>query len=299
LTGDRINYQSIGSGGGIAQLKAGTVDFGGSDAPLTKGELDSLDLIQFPMIMGGVVPIIHVKGIRPGILRLNPAVLADLFSGKIKFWDDIRIKEINPDIELPHKRVTVVYRADGSGTTWIFSRYLSRISDEWRSNSGSGLVIRWPAGIGSRGNEGVSVTVQRIEGTIGYVEYAYALQNNLTTIMLQNEEGNFVLPTLDSFKETASRARWDGESGYFHALSHLPGQETWPIFGVSFILMKKTQTDPGKKRIMLDFFNWCYTYGKDMAHALHYIPIPDKVVRRIRDLWQSSLKLIENTDEGS
>lgn len=289
LRGLKLNYQSIGSGGGIAQIKAKTVDFGASDAPLKAEELDKLGLIQFPMIIGGVVPVVNIEGIKPGELRLSPDVLADLFLGKIKKWDDKRILKLNQDLELPSKAVTVVHRADGSGTTWIFTNYLNKISKQWRKDVGTGKAVSWPTGVGGKGNEGVAAYVQRVDGAIGYVEYAYALQNKLTYVLLQNQAGKFVAPTIKSFQAAAANADWKKAPGYYMVLTDQPGDDSWPITGASFILIYKAHKDANRIGTMLKFFDWCYRHGTKMAEELHYVPIPSNVVELVEETWKEQV----------
>ncbi len=288
-TGVRLNYQSIGSGGGIQQIKKGTVDFGASDAPLNEKELEASGLVQFPMIIGGVVPVFHLKSVPDGHLRLSGEVLADIFLGKIKKWDDPRIRELNPGLDLPSRAITVVHRSDGSGTTWIFTSYLGKVSKEWMNNVGTGKAIRWPVGVGGKGNEGVAAYVKRINGAISYVEYAYAKQNRLSAISLKNREGNFVLPSSETFSAAAANADWEGTPGLSVILTDQPGHNSWPITGASFILMKKEQKDPDKAREVLKFFDWCFKNGKDLALSLDYIPVPEKVIALIERVWAESI----------
>lgn len=289
LTSVRLNYQSIGSGGGIAQIKAKTVGFGASDAPLKAEELDKLGLIQFPMVIGGVVPVVNIKGIEAGQIKLSSSALADIFLGKITKWNDQSIVSLNPDIKLPDQAITVVHRADGSGTTWIFTNYLSKISKQWNENVGNGKAVAWPAGIGGKGNEGVSNYVRRVNGSIGYVEYAYALQNNLTYILLQNRDGNFVAPTSQTFQSAAANADWANAAGYYLVLTNQPGDKSWPITGASFILVYKAQNDLEHAKTMLKFFDWCYNHGQEMAEKLHYIPMPENVVKLVEETWKAKL----------
>jgi phosphate transport system substrate-binding protein len=289
LTGVRINYQSIGSGAGITQMRAGTIDFGATDAPLQTEELKKYNLIQFPLIMGGVVPIVNLPGIQGGELRLIPSVLADIFMGNIDRWNDPRICEINPGLSLPDMEITVVYRADASGTTWIFTHYLNRISSEWKEKIGQGEMVPWPGDVGGKGNEGVALTVQRIPGTIGYVEFAYALQNSLTHAQLKNRAGQFVNPSLETFEAAASVAQWESQSDFQLVLTDQPGEKSWPIFGVSYVLIQKTQEGAEKAKTILDFFYWCFFHGDEIARDLQYIPIPDPVVQRVLDLWRTEI----------
>lgn len=289
-TGARINYQSIGSGGGINQIKVGTVDFGASDAPLRQEELNESGLLQFPMIMGGVVPVINVDGIKPGDLRLSPTVLADIYLGKITKWDDPRIKEENPSLSLPTQAITPVYRSDGSGTTWIFTNYLAKVSPEWAQKVGNDKAVQWPAGVGGKGNEGVAAYVQRVKGGIGYVEYAYALQNKMSHALLKNRAGNYVAPTTETFQAAAANADWASAPGYYVVLTDQPGEESWPITGASFILLHKEQKKPEIVRAMLDFFDWCYRNGDGAALNLHYVPMPDKVVEMVEATWAKEIR---------
>jgi phosphate transport system substrate-binding protein len=290
LTGVKLNYQSIGSGGGIAQIKAKTVDFGASDAPLKLEELDESGLIQFPMIMGGVVPVINVSGIKAGELKLTPDLLAGIFLGKITKWDDSRIKAVNKRVKLPKKDITVVHRADGSGTTWLFTNYLDKVSAEWREKVGTGKAVDWPAGVGGKGNEGVASYVQRVSGSIGYVEFAYALQNNLAFCKMQNRAGKFVSPTIESFKAAAANADWAKAPGYYLVLTDQPGEGSWPITGASFILVYKDQPDEARAKTMLKYFDWCFEHGKEAAEKLHYVPMPDNVVEMIEKTWKDEIK---------
>ena len=289
LTGMKLNYQSIGSGGGIAQIKAKTVDFGASDAPMESAKLDEFGLVQFPMVIGGVVPVINVKGIEKGALKLKSETLADIYMGKVSRWNDQRIKDQNPGINLPDQAITVVHRADGSGTTWIFTNYLSKISEEWKTKVGSGTAVSWPAGIGGKGNEGVSAYVQRVDGSIGYVEYAYALQNKMNYVRLENKAGKFVEPTIDSFQAAASNADWKNAPGFYMVLTDQPGENSWPITGASFILMHKEQQNPEKARLILGFFDWCQKHGAGIAMNLHYVPMPEEINKIIHDEWRKKI----------
>ncbi len=285
LTEVQLNYQSIGSGGGIAQIKAKTVDFGASDAPLAKKELDEAGLLQFPMIMGGVVPIINVKGINAGEMKLSNVMLADIFIGKISKWDDPTIRKLNPSLKLPNKKITVVHRADGSGTTSIFTNYLAKVSPEWKKKIGEGKTVAWPTGVGGKGNEGVSAYVRKVNGAIGYVEYAYALQNKLAHTKLINRDGGELDPTIASFQAAAVNAEWKAEEGFAMYLTDQPGKESWPITGVSYILLHKQQSKADLAQAMLKFFDWCYKHGKETAEKLHYVSMPDNVVEMVEDAW--------------
>lgn len=288
--GLKLNYQSIGSGGGIAQIKAKVVDFGASDAPLEKAELDEAGLIQFPMIMGGVVPVVNLEGVGAGALKLSAPVLVDIFLGEIKWWSDPAIKAINPDLELPDKEITVVHRADGSGTTWIFTSYLAKVSGRWKEEVGAGKAVEWPAGVGGKGNEGVAQYVQKIKGSIGYVEYAYALENEIPYAQLKNRAGTFVAPTIESFQAAAANADWEGAPGFYMVLTDQPGDASWPITGASFILIYEDQDDAARARAMLSFFSWCYASGGKQAEELHYVPMPGKVVELVENEWRSRVK---------
>jgi phosphate transport system substrate-binding protein len=289
LTGVKLNYQSIGSGGGIAQIKAKTVDFGASDAPLKPEELDEIGLLQFPMIIGGVVPVVNVPGVAAGTLRMTPDTLAGVFLGTITKWNDPVIKKANPTLNLPDKAITVVHRADGSGTTWIFTNYLAKVSEAWRTKVGSGKAVAWPVGTGGKGNEGVANYVQQIQGSIGYVEYAYALQNKLTHVLLQNRAGSFVAPTSETFQAAAANADWKNAAGYYVVLTDQPGNDTWPITGASFILMYKNQNNAERAKSTLSFFDWCYRHGQELAENLDYVPIPMSVVDLVEKSWENEI----------
>jgi len=285
-TGTGLNYQSIGSGGGIKQIKAKTVDFGASDAPLSAADLEKAGLIQFPTVMGGVVPVANLEQIKGGELKLTPTVLADIYLGKIKKWNDPAIQGINPGIKLPDLAITVVHRADGSGTTWIFTNYLSKISTEWKTKVGNSSSVQWPSGVGGKGNEGVAQYVQRIKGGIGYVEYAYAKQNKMDYAQMQNKSGNFVQPGDVSFKAAAAGADWKGTPGFAVVLTDQPGKDSWPITGATFILMHKKQDKPTQGVETLKFFDWAYGNGNKMADDLDYVPMPAEVKNVIRASWK-------------
>jgi len=289
-TGVRFNYQSIGSGGGIKQIKAKTVDFGASDAPLKPGDLDKSGLLQFPMIMGGVVPVVNIKGVGPGDLKISNALLADIYLGKIKKWNDSRIKAENPDLLLPSKSIMVVHRSDGSGTTWIFTNYLSKVSADWKNKVGNDKAVAWPVGIGGKGNEGVASYVKRINGSIGYVEYAYALQNHLPYVKLKNRDGEYVEPSSETFQAAAANADWTHAKGFYMVLTNQPGKDSWPITGASFILVYKKQAKPDTAKALLKFFDWAYRNGAKMAKDLDYIPMPANVVKLVEKTWQREIK---------
>ncbi|WP_417908695.1 phosphate ABC transporter substrate-binding protein PstS [Candidatus Electronema sp. PJ] len=285
LTGVQVNYQSIGSGGGIAQIKAKTVDFGASDDPLKTEELNQAGLLQFPMIMGGVVPIINVKGIEPGKMLLTNALVADIFLGKVNKWNDPAIVGLNPGLQLPEQKITVVRRADGSGTTSIFTNYLAKVSPEWKDKIGAGKTVEWPVGVGGKGNEGVSAYVRKVNGSIGYVEYAYALQNKLSHVKLRNRDGGEVEPTSATFQAAAANAEWKAEEGFGLFLTDQPGKESWPITGVSYILIYKQHDKADIAAAMLKFFDWAYKHGKETAEKLHYVAMPENVIQMVQAAW--------------
>ncbi len=287
-TGNRINYQSIGSGGGIKQITAKTVDFGASDMPLKPEALDKDGLMQFPTVIGGVVPVLNVAGVKPGELKLTGPVLADIYLGKINKWNDKAIAELNPGLALPADDIGVVRRADGSGTTFIFSNYLSKVSAEWKQKVGEGTAVQWPVGLGGKGNEGVSAFVQRLPGSIGYVEYAYAKQNNMTYAILKNSAGSFVAPDDATFKAAAAHADWS-KSAFYEILTDEPGKDSWPITGATFILMHKVQDKPAQAAEAIKFFDWSYKNGDKMATDLNYVPLPDSLIKLIHSSW-SQLK---------
>ncbi len=289
-TGVKLNYQSIGSGGGIKQIKAKTVDFGASDAPLKPEELDAAGLLQFPMIIGGVVPVVNLPGIKAGEIKLSPGLLADIYLGKISKWNDAAIKKLNPGVNLPSKRISVVHRSDGSGTTWIFTNYLSKVSKAWADKVGNDKAVAWPTGVGGKGNEGVASYVTRIKGSIGYVEYAYALQNHMTHVKLQNRDGNYVDPTSEAFQAAAANADWAHAPGYYLVLTDQPGKDSWPISGASFILLYKDQAKPAVAQAVLKFFDWSYHNGAKMAEQLDYVPIPENVVSLVEKTWHEDIK---------
>jgi len=282
-TGNRINYQSIGSGGGIKQITAKTVDFGASDMPLKADVLDKDGLVQFPTVIGGVVPVVNLAGVKPGELKLTGPVLADIYLGKITKWNDKAITELNPGLALPAADIGVVRRADGSGTTFIFTNYLSKVSADWKK-VGEGTAVQWPVGLGGKGNEGVSAFVQRLPGSIGYVEYAYAKQNKLTHAILKNASGNFVAPDDLTFKAAAAHADWT-KSNFAEILTEQTGKDAWPITGATFILMHKVEDKPAQAAEVLKFFDWSYKNGAKMADELDYVALPDSLIKLIRSSW--------------
>src|SRR5437016_972748 len=289
-TGIGLNYQSIGSGGGIKQIAAKTVDFGASDMPLKPEELDKSGMIQFPTVIGGDVPVVNLKEIAPGQLRLSGPLLAEIYLGKIRRWNDPAIAALNPGVGLPATDINVVHRSDGSGTTFIWTNYLSKMSPEWKSAVGEGTSVNWPAGVGGKGNEGVASYVQRISGAIGYVEYAYALQNKLTYTLVQNRDGNFVAPNIETFKAAAAGAQWDKAPGMYLILTDQSGKNSWPISGATFILVYKAQDKPDRAKEVLKFFDWAYADGDKLAMDLDYVPLPDSVVKMIQATWKNQIK---------
>jgi phosphate transport system substrate-binding protein len=289
-TGHRVNYQSIGSGGGQQQIIAKTVDFGASDDPMQGEALEKNGLVQFPAIIGGTVPVINVEGIKPGELKLSGPVLADIFLAKIKRWDDPAIKAINPGLKLPGKAIIVVHRADGSGTTFGWTNYLSKVSPDWKEKVGEGKAVKWPTGQGGKGNEGVAAYVRQLKNSIGYVEYAYAKQNNLSWTQLQNKDGHFVQPTQVSFAAAAEHAAWNNTPGMGVVLTDEPGADTWPVTSASFILMHKQQAKPQNAKAVLAFFDWAFRQGGDLAAELDYVPLPPTLVQQITDVWKTQIK---------
>jgi phosphate transport system substrate-binding protein len=282
--GATINYNSIGSGGGIAQIKAKTVTFGATDAPLKPDELQSSSLVQFPTVIGGVVPVINLPGIGAGKLKLDGPTLAGIFLGDVTTWNDAKIKALNPGVNLPSTPIAVVHRSDGSGTTFIFSSYLSKVSDKWSDNVGFNTAVDWPVGVGARGNEGVAGNVAQTAGAIGYVEYAYALQNHLAHTLMVNKSGATVSPTLDSFKAAAASADWS-QPGFYTVVTNAEGAASWPIAGATFILIPKNPPDAGAAKAALSFFKWAYANGGDMATALEYVPLSNDLVAKIQGTW--------------
>jgi len=287
-TGARINYQSVGSGAGIKQIKAKTVDFGASDAPLTDEELAKDGLIQFPTVIGGVVPIVNIAGVAAGQVKLDGKVLGDIFIGKITNWNDVAIKALNPGVKLPDAMITVVHRSDGSGTSFLFTNYLSKTNSDWKSKVGEGTAVNWPAGVGGKGNEGVSAYVGRLKNSIGYVEYAYAKQNKMAFVLMKNQAGNFVAPSDDAFKAAAAGAQWN--KSFYQVLTEQAGKDSWPITGATFILMHKNQEKPAAAASTLKFFDWAYATGDKMADDLDYVPLPATLKDLIHKQWADNLK---------
>ena len=289
-TGVGMNYQSIGSGGGIAQIKAKTVDFGASDMPLKQDDLQAAGLMQFPAIVGGVVPVMNLEGMQPGAIKLTGLILADIYQGKIKKWNDKAIADVNAGVKLPDQAIAVVHRSDGSGTTFIWTDYLSKVSPEWKSKVGSATAVSWPEGVGGKGNEGVAAYVQRIKGSIGYVEFAYAKRNNMTYASVQNHDGAFVKPDMSAFQAAAANADWKSAPGFYEILTDQPGKTAWPITGASFILMHVKQDKPQNAAEVLKFFAWAFANGGKLAEDLHYVPLPDNVTNLIENAWKTQIK---------
>ncbi len=290
VSGVGLNYQSIGSGGGIKQITAKTVAFGASDAPLKGADLEKHGLVQFPAIMGGVVPVYNLKGVAAGAIKLTGPLLAEIYLGNVKTWNDPAIAKMNPGVSLPNQAISVVHRSDGSGTTFLFVDYLSKVSPEWKSAVGVGTSVKWPTGVGGKGNEGVAAYVARIDGAIGYVEYAYAKQNKLAFAQLMNKDGVMVSPSDDSFKAAAAGADWSSVPGMGVVLTDQAGKASWPITGASFILIHKVQEKPEAAKEVLKFFDWSFQNGGRMATELDYVPMPEAVVSQIKSVWKSQIK---------
>ena len=289
-TGIAVNYQSIGSGGGIKQIESKTVDFGATDMPLKTDELAKNNLVQFPLISGADVPVIHLDGIKEGELKLTGEVLADIFSGQIKKWNDPAILSLNAGLKLPDQAITVVHRSDGSGTTFIFTNYLAKVSDSWKSKVGEGTAVNWPTGLGGKGNEGVASYVKQISGAIGYVEFAYALQNKMNHVQLKNAAGDFVQPNAKSFASAAASANWATAKDYYLVITNAPGKESWPIAGTTFVLMQKIQANEDQANASLKFFAWAYKKGGAMANELNYVPAPAALVKMVEKTINSDFK---------
>ncbi|TQV64820.1 MAG: phosphate ABC transporter substrate-binding protein PstS [Halothiobacillaceae bacterium] len=289
-TGVKLNYQSIGSGGGIKQIKAKTVDFGATDDPMKGEELEDIGLVQFPAIMGGVVPVVNVAGVEAGKLKLDQAVLADIYLGKIANWNDAKIAALNPGMALPNKLISVVRRSDGSGTTALFTDYLAKVSPEWKETVGAGKAVKWPVGLGGKGNEGVASYVKQIDGAIGYVEYAYAKQNKLAHAQLKNKDGNYVQPDGETFAAAAANADWTSKPGYGVVLTEQAGAKAWPITGASFILVYKEPENCAATEAALKFFDYAYKNGSKLALDMDYVPMPASVVQQIKATWADEVK---------
>ena len=289
-TGIGLNYQSIGSGGGIKQIEAKTVTFGATDAPLKREDLGKFGLVQFPMVMGGIVPVVNIEGIKPGELVLDGPAVAAIFLGKVKSWNDPAIKKLNPNANLPAQAIAVVHRSDGSGTTFNFTYYLALVSPDWKSQVGTNTSVEWPIGIGAKGNEGVSNNVSQAKGSIGYVEYAYARQNKMTYAKMVNKDGKTVAPTAEAFQAAAANADWNSAPGFGLILANQPGPESWPMTAATFILMPKQPPDSVAAAEVLKFFAWAYAKGDKMAEELDYIPMPEAVVKLIEKTWSADIK---------
>ena len=282
-TGVKLNYQSVGSGAGLRQIEAKTVDFGASDAPLSDADLAKKGLVQFPTVVGGVVPVLNVKGVAPGALVLDGKTLGDIYLGKITKWNDPALVALNSGVPLPDAAISVVRRADGSGTTFLFTNYLSKVNAEWKAKAGEGTAVNWPTGAGGKGNEGVSAFVMRLPNSIGYVEYAYAKQNKMSHVLMKNKDGNFVAPDDANFKAAAAGAEWN--KSFYQVLTEQPGKDAWPLTGATFILMHKTQDKPASATGSLKFFDWAYANGDKMAADLEYVALPTAVKDLVRKQW--------------
>ncbi|NKI96070.1 phosphate transport system substrate-binding protein [Rhizobacter sp. SG703] len=282
-SGARINYQSVGSGAGLKQIRSKTVDFGASDMPLKDDELAKDGLVQFPTVIGGVVPVVNIKGIQPGQIKLTGQALGDIYLGKVTKWNDPSLTALNPGVPLPDAAISVVRRADGSGTSFIFTNYLSKVNTEWKDKVGEGTAVNWPTGAGGKGNEGVSSYVQRLPNSIGYVEYAYAKQNKMSYVQLKNKDGNFVSPDDANFKAAAAGADWS--KSFYQVLTEQAGKESWPLTGATFIMMQKSQDKPVQASNSLKFFDWAYANGDKMAAELEYVALPDAVKALVRKQW--------------
>ena len=288
-SGVGLNYQSIGSGGGIKQIEAKTVTFGATDKPLDTKELDKFGLIQFPMVMGGIVPVVNIQGVNPGDIILDGPTLAGIFLGKITKWDDPAIAKLNGKVKLPSAAIAVVHRSDGSGTSFNFTYYLAQVSADWKDNVGVNTAVEWPVGIGAKGNEGVSATVQQTANSIGYVEYFYAVQTKLTYTGMVNKDGKTVQPSAPGFAEAAAHADWKGTPGYGVILANQPGPGTWPMTAATFILLYKKPADPAPTAEALKFFDWAYSNGGKMAQDMIFIPMPDAVVADVKKRWAAEI----------
>ena len=289
-TQNRVNYQSIGSGGGIAQIKAATVDFGSSDAPLKAEDLAASGLFQFPSVSGGIVPVVNIPGLEMGKIRFTGPILADIFLGKITNWNDPVIAAVNPGLTLPDLRITVVHRSDGSGTTFNWVNYLSKVSVAWREKVGEGTSVRWPVGVGGKGNEGVAAYTKQIKGAIGYVELSYALVNKLNYAAVRNRAGNFIVPSNESIAAAAASADWASAKDFSLVITDAPGADAYPISATNFILMHKQPKNPASSKQTIEFFTWVYANGDDAATKLGYVPLPDALVTQIKAYWAANIK---------
>jgi phosphate transport system substrate-binding protein len=289
-SGNAINYQSVGSGAGIKQIESNTVDFGASDKPLEQDELKKNDLVQFPAVIGGIVPIVNLPDVTAGEVKLDGTVLGSIFMGKIKMWNDPAIKALNPKVKLPNTAITVVHRADGSGTTFNFTTYLSDVDADWQDKIGANTAVDWPVGVGGKGNEGVAEEVKQTAGSIGYVEIAYALQTKLTYTSMVNHDGDTVEPKLSAFQAAAANADWASAPGYRLILANQPGKDSWPITAATFILVHGKAADASKTKTVLDFYDWSFKNGQKMAEELLYVPLPDSLVKMIEKTWEQDVK---------
>lgn len=288
-TGNIVNFQSLGSGGGIKQIRAETVDFGATEKPLSPDELKNFQLVQFPSLLGGITIAHSIKGVPSGALKLDGRTLANIYLGKIKYWNAPEIAKLNPTLKLPNSAIVVIRRSDGAGTTFLFSSYLSKVSDEWRNKIGAGTALKWPVGLGGKGNEGVAAYLQTLEGAIGYVEYSYAKRSGFPVVALKNEAGNFVTPGLESISSAASNASWSPKDGFYMVLVNQPGKYSWPIVGVTFILIRQNPPRINATREALKFFQWAFVNGKTDAVKLGYVPIPEDIVEKIQSMWRQEI----------
>ncbi|MFI4976387.1 MAG: phosphate ABC transporter substrate-binding protein PstS [Caulobacterales bacterium] len=288
--GDKVNYQSIGSGGGIAQIKAATVEFGATDKPLAPADLSAAGLAQFPLVIGGIIPVVNVAGVEPGKIRFTGPLLADIFLGKVKTWNDPAIARVNPGLKLPASAIAVVHRSDGSGTSFNFTHYLSQVSPEWKGSVGEGTSVKWPTGVGGKGNEGVAAYVNQIPGSIGYVEYAYVIQNHMKWGSVQNSAGHFIAPSVKGFQAAAATADWAHAQDFFLVMTNAPGPDAYPITATVFILMYKQPKNPAQTAAALKFFKWTLEHGQADAAALDYVSLPPPLVTRIEKYWASDIK---------
>jgi phosphate transport system substrate-binding protein len=288
-TGNKLNYQSVGSGAGIAQIKEGTIDFGASDAPMSGEDLAKFGLGQFPSVVGGIVPVVNLQGVQAGQLKLTGAVLADIYLGKIAKWDDPAITALNPGLKIPSNKITVVHRSDGSGTSFNFTNYLSKVSPEWASKVKFGTAVEWPAGVGGKGNEGVSQYVRQIPGSIGYVEYAYAKKNSISFAQMQNAAGKWVQPNADTFGAAAGTADWASAKDFNVIMTNAPGEQAWPITATTWIIMYKKSKNPSHSKVAFDFFKWSLEKGQSDAASLDYVALPTTLVQKIEAYWASDL----------
>lgn len=286
-TGNKIEYKSIGSGAGLSQIQAAAVDFGASDMPLSTADLAKRGLGQFPLVIGGVVPVVNIEGVSPGAMRFSGQVLADIFLGKIKTWDDPALRALNPDVKLPSAAIAVVHRSDGSGTTFNWANYLSKVSPEWKEKVGEGTTVEWPVGAGGKGNEGVAAFVALAKNSISYVEYAYAVTNKLSYGLVQNRAGRFVRPSAESFQAAAAGANWSEAKDFFLVMTDAPGDDAYPITATAFILMYKQPKNPERSKVARDFFRWSLENGQTQAGSLHYVPLPPVLVKQVEEYWGS------------